>query len=96
MEASGTIKSNLKRAVEMIGSFKEIAVDQSSEERRRFNIKHYLDEVLMSLRPKFKRTRHEIITVCPENLEINSYPGAFSQVITNLIVNSLTHRLCRN
>ncbi|MBC2713845.1 MAG: AAA family ATPase [Desulfobacteraceae bacterium] len=91
MEASATIKSNLKRAVELVGSFKEIAVDQSSEEKRRFNVKNYLDEVMMSLQPKFKRTRHEIITLCPEDLEINSYPGVFSQIITNLIVNSLTH-----
>lgn len=91
LEASGTVKSNLKQAVAMVGSFKEIAVDQSSEERRRFNVKDYLDEILMSLAPKFKHTRHEIITICPENLEINSYPGAFSQILTNLIINSFTH-----
>ncbi len=91
IEASATIKNNLKRAVELVGSFKEIAVDQSSGERRRFNIKDYLNEVLMSLQPKFKQTSHEIITICPEDLEITSYPGVFSQIITNLIVNSLTH-----
>jgi signal transduction histidine kinase len=91
LEASATIKSNLKRAVDLVGSFKEIAVDQTSEERRRFNVKNYLDEVLMNLQPKYKRTRHEITTVCPEDLEITSYPGVFSQIITNLIVNSLTH-----
>ena len=91
MDASATVKHNLKRAVELVGNFKEIAVDQSSEKRRRFNVRDYLDEILMSLQPKVKRTRHEIITICPEDLEINSYPGAFSQIITNLIINSLTH-----
>lgn len=91
MDAGNTIQKNLSRAVELIGSFKEVAADQSSEEQRRFNIKDYLDEILLSLRPKYKRTGHSITTVCLDNLEINSYPGAFSQIITNFVINSLTH-----
>jgi len=91
MEASGTIKRNLKQAMALVGSFKEVAIDQSSENRRRFNIKDYLNEVLMSLQSRLKQTRHEIVIVCPENLEITSYPAAFSQIISNLIINSLTH-----
>jgi len=90
-EACATIQANLKRAVTLVGSFKEIAVDQASENLRRFNLRNYIDEVLMSLQPKFKRTRHVITTVCPEDIEITSYPGVFSQILTNLIVNSLTH-----
>lgn len=91
LEACATTQANLKRAVTLVGSFKEIAVDQASENLRQFNLRDYIDEVLMSLQPKFKRTRHVITTVCPENLEITSYPGVFSQILTNLIVNSLTH-----
>jgi len=91
IEAGSTIHNNLRRAVELIGSFKEVAADQASEERRRFNVNDYIDEVLLSLRPKYKRTRHAITVVCPDDLEINSYPGAFSQIITNCIINSLTH-----
>lgn len=90
-EACATILANLKRAVTLVGSFKEIAVDQASENLRRFNVRDYIDEVLMSLQPKFKRTRHVVTTICPEDLEITSYPGVFSQIFTNLIVNSLTH-----
>lgn len=91
VEAAGTVQKNLKRAVELISSFKEVAADQTSEERRRFNFNDYIDEVLLSLRPKYKRTKHAITVVCPDDLEINSYPGAFSQIITNCIINSLTH-----
>jgi len=90
-EASATIKHNLKQAMALVERFKEVSIDQSSEERRRFNIKEYLDEVLMSLQPRLKQTRHEIITICPEQLEITSHPEAFSQIISNLIINSLTH-----
>ncbi len=91
MDAASTTHKNLKRAVALIGSFKEVAADQASEEQRRFNVKDYIDEVLLSLRPKYKRTMHSITAFCPEDLEINSYPGAFSQIITNLVINSLTH-----
>ncbi len=85
------ILTNLNRAAELIRSFKQIAVDQSADDRRRFNVKEYVNEVLMSLKPKWKKTKHKVVLDCPDDLEITSYPGAFSQIITNLIVNSLTH-----
>ncbi len=90
-EASELILSNLRRASDLIRSFKQVAVDQSAEERRKFNVKTYLDELLLSIRPKYKKTKHTITVECPDNLEINSYPGAFAQIITNLIMNSLIH-----
>ena len=90
-EIAATILNNLKRAAELIQGFKQVAVDQSAENRRRFNIKTYLEEILLSLYPKFKRTSHNIFINCPENIDINSYPGAFSRIITNLIMNSLIH-----
>lgn len=90
-EASALIYGNLNRAAELVRSFKQVAVDQSSEERRFFNLKEYIDKLLFSLQPEFKRTRHRIIVTCPADLEIFSYPGAFSQIITNLVMNSLVH-----
>ncbi|WP_051283735.1 ATP-binding protein [Desulforegula conservatrix] len=91
IESSNMILSNLHRAADLISSFKKIAVDQSSEDKRKFHIKAYMDEIIMSLQPKFKRTRHRIVFECPDDLEILSYPGAFSQIFTNLILNSLIH-----
>jgi len=90
-EASELILSNLRRASDLIRSFKQVAVDQSAEEKRKFKVKEYIDELLLSIRPKYKKTKHLIKVQCPENLEINSYPGAFAQVLTNLIMNSLIH-----
>ena len=85
------VLSNLKRAHELIKSFKKIAVDQSSEEKRRFNIKTYLEEILISLKPKLKKTKHIIKIDCNEEVEIFSFPGTFSQIITNFILNSIVH-----
>jgi PAS domain S-box-containing protein len=90
-EAMASILTNLSRAAELVKSFKLVAVDQVSEEKRRFDIKEYIDKVLLSLRPKYKRTPYTIEVQCPEGLEVFSYPGALSQIITNLVMNSLLH-----
>lgn len=90
-ESTVMILRNLQRAAELIHSFKQVAVDQTTEEKRLFKLKEYIDEILISLHPKVKKTRHTIIVRCPENLELDGYPGAFSQIITNLVMNSLVH-----
>jgi signal transduction histidine kinase len=90
-EGAEMILMNLGRASELIRSFKMVAADQVSEHRRVFNVKNYIDEVLLSLRPKLKKTGHRITVLCAPDLVIESYPGAFSQILTNFIVNSLVH-----
>ena len=90
-ESAKIILKNLQRAAEHIRSFKRVAVDQTSDEKRVFNLKIYIDDLLLSLRPRLKRTQHTVTIHCPENLDILSYPGAFSQILTNFIINSLTH-----
>ncbi len=90
-EASSMILSNLGRSVDLLDSFKQVAVDQIVEERRNFNLRINIEDTLKSLSPKYTRTAHTIRVECPENIEIYSYPGAFSQIITNLIINSLPH-----
>lgn len=90
-EGTEMIFANLDRASELIRSFKMVAADQVSGTRRSFNVKDYIDEVLLSLRPKLKKTRHRIEVLCDEHLVIESYPGAFSQILTNFIINSLVH-----
>lgn len=82
---------NLNRASDLIRSFKMVAADQISENRRSFKVREYVAQVLLSLRPKLKKTSHRVEVECDQELVIESYPGAFSQILTNFIVNSLTH-----
>jgi len=89
--AVSIITTNLNRASHLIRSFKEVSVDQTSETRRVFRVKSYLDEILLSLHPKLKKTSHVIMVNCDETLEIDNYPGAFAQILTNLVMNSLVH-----
>ncbi|MBF0368019.1 MAG: PAS domain-containing protein [Magnetococcales bacterium] len=89
--ASELIINNLKRAAELIQSFKAVAVDQTSQEKRTFDLGLYLDEILLSLRPELKKSDHKVAVICPEGVEVKNYPGALSQIVTNLIMNSLDH-----
>jgi len=82
---------NSKRASDLIQSFKQVAVDQTGGERRTFNLASYIDEVLLSLQPHLKKTLITVTVVCPTDILVDSLPGALSQVLSNLIMNSLTH-----
>lgn len=95
-ESSGMILTNLSRAADLIRSFKQVAVDQSAEVRRRFNVAQYIGEVLSSIRPEFKKIKHTITVNCPDTLEIDSYPGVLAQILTNLIMNSFIHGFEKN
>ncbi|MEE3719704.1 ATP-binding protein, partial [Tumidithrix elongata RA019] len=90
-QSSTIVQSNLNRAAELIQSFKQVAVDQSSETRRSFSLKAYLEEVLVNLRPKLKRTKINVKIVCDDHIILDSYPGMISQIVTNLVMNSLIH-----
>ncbi|MDX2305896.1 MAG: ATP-binding protein [Microscillaceae bacterium] len=85
------ILSNLTRAADLVQGFKRVAVEQSSETKRLFNLKTYLEETILALNPEFKNKPYEIILEAQDDIEINSYAGAFSQIITNLVMNSLIH-----
>ena len=84
---------NLNRASDLISSYKQVAVDQTSDKIRQIDLGKYVNEIIHSLEPKIKRTPHNIKVICPEKVEVFCHAGAISQIFTNLIVNSLTHGL---
>jgi signal transduction histidine kinase len=90
-EAAHFTLSNLKRAANLVKSFKRTAVDQSSDEAKRFMLKALIEDIINTLHNKFKPTAIEIAVDCPSDLVIYSLPGALEQIITNLMMNSLIH-----
>jgi signal transduction histidine kinase len=90
-EIADILLLNLNKASNLVKSFKQVAVDQSHEEKRTFNVKDYVNEVLLSLTPKLKKTNVVVDVDCNDNIEIYNYPGGLSQILTNLVVNSLMH-----
>jgi signal transduction histidine kinase len=85
------IYRNLNRAANLISSFKKVAVDQSSEEIRSFDVKELLSEVLLTLRPQLHSLPYIIDIDCPSKLIIASKPGPLNQILINLIMNSVIH-----
>jgi len=84
---------NLERASELLSSFKQVAVDQTSDQRRRFRLREVVEEIVLTLQPSFKRSAHEVVCQVPDQIELDSYPGALGQVLTNLIQNAHIHGL---
>ncbi|MBB6249604.1 PAS domain-containing sensor histidine kinase [Nitrospirillum iridis] len=90
-ETADLMTVNAGRAARLVQSFKNIAVDQTNDERRLLSLKSYLEEIAISLSPQWKRPGHTLTIDCPTGLVLDTYPGALSQVLTNLIVNATLH-----
>jgi len=90
-ESNRLIVDNLLRVDQLVQSFKQLAVDQLTLERRKFCVKSYLEEIVRGLDPLLHDGQHSVQIAVDETIAINSYPGALAQVITNLIVNSVMH-----
>jgi signal transduction histidine kinase len=91
VQASALIQSNAERAAALIQSFKRVAVDQTSEARRTYDLGEYIREVILSLRPTLRHSSLEVDIDCPEEIQIDGYPGALSQIITNMVTNAISH-----
>lgn len=91
LDSTKILEANLNRAAELISSFKHVAVDQSSENIRELSLNDYAEEVLSTLKPKFKNRPIDFEVDISPNLSVRINPGAFSQIITNLLINSITH-----
>jgi len=90
-ESVAIIFRNLERAAKLISSFKKVAVDQSSEENRIFNVNDLLNEVVVTLSAKLESNNVNLSVNCPEDFIINSKPGPINQILINLILNSIHH-----
>jgi len=85
------IHKNLERTASLVQSFKQVSVDQVTEQQRVFNIKAYLEDIIFSLRPRLRKKDIRLVIDCDDKLELNSFPGVFAQIFTNMLLNSLQH-----
>lgn len=91
IELNKSINININKAASLVRSFKQVAVDQTSEHDRTFNLAQYIDEILQSLHSQLKKTKITVKKEIDEKLEIHSNPGAISQIVSNFIMNSIIH-----
>ena len=82
---------NLQRAADMVTNFKQVAVDQTSTQRRTFLLSEVVAGNILTLLPSIRRTPFEVVQRVPDELMMDSYPGPLGQVIANLVNNAIMH-----
>ena len=85
------MERNLRRAAELISGFKQVAVDQSSHQRRHFALAELVHEMQLTLSPTLKRSGVKLHTDVPPGLPFDSHPGPLTQVLMNVINNAVAH-----
>jgi signal transduction histidine kinase len=85
------LESSLQHAAQLINSFKQVATDQTSSQRRKFNLLTTLNEITQTLQHKIKRTNIKYTVDGPEDIVLDGFPGPLGQVITNLFNNAILH-----
>jgi PAS domain S-box-containing protein len=90
-QAADIITRNLARAGALITSFKQVAVDQTSSQRRPFSLTVLVSEILLTLQPSIRKSGCTVNAEIADDIQMDSYPGPLGQVITNLINNAMVH-----
>ena len=90
-DGTDIITRNLRRAEELLRKFKQVAADQASEQRRRFDLADTVGEVVVSLTPAIRRLGHRVEVDIPVGIACDSYPGPLGQVVVNLVNNAFLH-----
>nr|WP_315849444.1 ATP-binding protein [uncultured Rhodoferax sp.] len=90
-QGAGILMRGLQHAAELVSSFKQVAVDQTSLNRRSFDLQATVSEILLTLGPTIRKSNHQVECDIAEGIVMDSYPGPLGQVLTNLINNALLH-----
>jgi signal transduction histidine kinase len=90
-DAANQLVSNLERAGELIQAFKQVAIDRSHADRRRFDLRLATEQIVASVMPGLPKPRSPLTIDIPSDVTLDSHAGAYGQVLTNLIFNAVTH-----
>ncbi|WP_373976374.1 ATP-binding protein [Chitinibacter sp. SCUT-21] len=91
LSATQLIERNIQRASDLVANFKQVAIDTDSTRRREFDLSETIDEVLTMLQLQLERTPYQFENGVPKGIIFDSFPGPLEQIISNLILNSVTH-----
>lgn len=91
VDSTAAILNNLQKAAKLIQHFKQVAIDQHSEEQQRVNLKSYFSNLFAGLQAKYAPLPYQISLTCQEDLYVDIYPGMLVQIISHLFENSVLH-----
>ena len=90
-KATSQLVANLNRASDLVQSFKQVATDRSRLERRSFDLGQLTEQVLVGLRPELRKRQLLLNLECQPDLSMDSLPGPYGLVLTNLVHNAIVH-----
>jgi signal transduction histidine kinase len=90
-KAAALVMRGLTSAADLVNSFKQVAVDRTTEQRRFFNLQQVCHEIIATMMNRIRAANHSIEMSVSDTIGMDSYPGPFGQVITNFINNALLH-----
>ena len=90
-ESTDQLNRNLYRSAELIRHFKQVAVDQTSDRRRQFELRSVLENIQATVANRVRKSGHQFTLQCPVGIMMDSLPGAIGQIVTNLVENAITH-----
>ena len=90
-KAAALVMRGLTSAADLVNSFKQVAVDRTTEQRRFFNLQQVCHEIIATMMNRIRAANHSIELAVWESIGMDSYPGPFGQVVTNFINNALLH-----
>jgi len=93
LQVGGLIERSLRSAAQLVSSFKQVAVDQTADRRRSFDLAEVVGELAATMRNQLQPHQHELLLDIPPGITMDSHPGALIQVLSNLMVNALQHGL---
>ena len=82
---------SVDRALNLVVTFKQVAIDQTSERQRLFDLATIISETITSLSPSYKHEPWKFVIEIPDAIQMDSYPGPLEQIIINLVQNSIRH-----
>ena len=88
--------SNLRRATDLVHSFRQVATNEASEDRRQFELRSWIVELMTTLRPLLQRKGLEMKLTCADGIMIDTFPGALAQVMRTLALNAAVHGYSNN
>ncbi|MDC8773737.1 ATP-binding protein [Roseateles albus] len=90
-ESSALLMRNLQRAAELVSRFKQMAADQTSGQRRQFELRSTVEDMVNALQSQFAATPHKLLADIPAGIHMDSWPGDLERVLTQLVGNTLVH-----
>lgn len=91
VDSTHILESEIMRSATLVNDFKQVALDQTSVQRRIFLLDEVIAEVCATIRPRFKEGPWVLAVEVQPGITMDSFPGPLGQILNNLAFNALTH-----